>query len=413
MTLYTVIKFYAMKTSSTLSDTDLCVMCGMCLPQCPTYQLYQSETESPRGRIALMQAIDQGRIVADSNTLTHIDHCLGCLNCQTICPSRVPYGRLIDEFRSRYETEIAKPATARWLLRKVASKHGLRHYVSALNLPLVKPLIRGLSAISGRRQTGVDAVLGQRASSLKQFYPAQTRAVQGEVRLFSGCVGTLADSLTLRDAAYLLNQLGFNVQLAAEHPCCGALHQHNGQTSLATRLLTQVEQSLDNQTETPLLFFSPACGQQLRQSESLQAVDARQFILQQLKQQNCTFNPLEKAVALHESCSHRNMSPQRTLNRDLLQLIPQLELIESSSPSLCCGAGGLQGINYPQQGQALAEQKARSFALEQTELLLSDNIGCSLHMKTALRRYNKSIEVIHPISLLARQLVCSNEPAAS
>jgi glycolate oxidase iron-sulfur subunit len=47
-----------MKTSSTLSDTDLCVMCGMCLPQCPTYQLYQNEAESPRGRIALMQAID-------------------------------------------------------------------------------------------------------------------------------------------------------------------------------------------------------------------------------------------------------------------------------------------------------------------------------------------------------------------
>ncbi len=401
-----------MKTSSTLSDTDLCVMCGMCLPQCPTYQLYQSETESPRGRIALMQAIDQGKITADSNTLTHIDHCLGCLNCQTICPSRVPYGRLIDEFRSRYEADIAKPATARWLLRNVASNHGLRHYASALNMPLVKLLMRGLSAISGGHQPAVEALLGQRASSLKQFYPAQTETPQGEVRLFSGCIGTLADSTTLRDAAQLLNQLGFNVQLPAEQPCCGALHQHNGQTTPASQLLSQTQQLLGSETDdSPLLFFSPACGQQLSQSKSLQAVDARQFILRQLKQQSCTFKPLEKAVALHESCSHRNMSPQRTLNHDLLQLIPQLELLESSSPSLCCGAGGLQGINYPQQGEALAEQKASSFALDQVELLISDNIGCSLHMKTALRRYNKSIEVIHPISLLARQLVCNNEPA--
>lgn len=400
-----------MKTSSTLSDTDLCVMCGMCLPQCPTYQLYQSETESPRGRIALMQAIDQGKIAADSKTLTHIDHCLGCLNCQTICPSRVPYGRLIDEFRQLYGADIAKPATARWLLRQIASSHGLGRYASALNIPLLKPLIKGLSAISGGHQAAVDALLGQPSSSLKAFYPAQTRTIQGEVRLFSGCVGTLADSVTLRDAVQLLNQLGFNVHIPTEQSCCGALHQHNGQTTLASQLLQQTQQLPGNNSESPLLFFNPACGQQLNKSASLRTMDARQFILQQLRLQSCTFKPLDKAVALHESCGHRNLSPQRTINRDLLQLIPQLEVIESSSPSLCCGAGGIQGLNYPQQGQALAEQKAASFALDQLELLISDNIGCSLHMKTALKRYNKSIEVIHPISLLARQLVCSNKPA--
>lgn len=398
-----------MKTSSTLSDTDLCVMCGMCLPQCPTYQLYQSEAESPRGRIALMQAIDQGRINTDSKTLTHIDHCLGCLNCQTICPSRVPYGRLIDEFRQQYDAEIAKPATARWLLRQIASSHGLGRYASALNIPLARPLARGLSAISGRHPSGIDALLDQPTNSLKPFYPAQTGNVQGEVRLFSGCVGTLADSTTLRDAALLLNQLGFNVRIPTAQSCCGALHQHNGQPTPANELLSQAQQLLGNDSESPLLFFSPACGQQLGKSESLQAVDARLFILQQLRQQNCTFAPPEKPVALHESCGHRNLSPQRTLNLELLELIPQLEIIEPSNPSLCCGAGGFQGLNYPEQGRALAEQKAASFKLQQAELLISDNIGCSLHMKTALRRYNKSIDVIHPVSLLARQLVSNSQ----
>lgn len=398
-----------MKTSSTLSDTDLCVMCGMCLPQCPTYQLYQSEAESPRGRIALMQAIDQGNISADDKTLTHIDHCLGCLNCQTICPSGVPFGSLIDEFRQQYDADIAKPAMARWLLRQIASSHGLGRYASALNIPLVKPLARGLSAISGRHPPGIDALLDQQTNSLKPFYPAQAATVQGEVSLFSGCVGMLADSSTLRDAAQLLNQLGFNVHIPTEQPCCGALHQHNGQTTLASQLLKRTQQLLGDNNQAPLLFFSPACGSQLGKSESLQTMDARQFILQQLQRQNYSFRPLDKAVALHESCGHRNMSPHRTLNRELLELIPRLEVIEPSNPSLCCGAGGLQGLNYPEQGQALAEQKAASFELQQTELLISDNIGCSLHIKTALRRYNKLIEVIHPVSLLARQLISNSQ----
>jgi glycolate oxidase iron-sulfur subunit len=308
-----------------------------------------------------------------------------------------------------YGADIAKPASSRWLLKQTASAHGLSRYASALNIPLVKPLARGLSAISGGHQPAVDALLGQQANPLKAFYPALTETLHGEVRLFTGCVGTLADSGTLQDAAQLLNRLGFNVHIPVEQPCCGALHQHNGRQTQASQLLQQIQQRPDNESEAPLLFFSPACGHQLSKSESLQAVDARQFILQQLQQQGCTFRPLEKAIALHESCGQRNMSPQRTLNRELLQLIPQLEVIESTNPSLCCGAGGLQGVNYPEQGQALAEQKASSFSLEQAELLISDNIGCSLHMQTALRGYNKSIEIIHPISLLARQLVSRNQ----
>ena len=95
--------------SKIMSDTDLCVMCGMCLPQCPTYQLYQTETESPRGRIALIQSIEKGHLKADANTLLHIDHCLGCLNCETICPSYVPYGEIIDEFRQKYHKQLSKP----------------------------------------------------------------------------------------------------------------------------------------------------------------------------------------------------------------------------------------------------------------------------------------------------------------
>ena len=68
-----------------LKATDRCVMCGMCLPHCPTYQLSRDEGESPRGRIALIQGLASGRLALNERLEAHLDRCLGC----RAMPSRV------------------------------------------------------------------------------------------------------------------------------------------------------------------------------------------------------------------------------------------------------------------------------------------------------------------------------------
>lgn len=396
-----------MKNPSELSDTDLCVMCGMCLPNCPTYQLYQTETESPRGRIALIQAIDQQKATADAKALLHIDHCLSCLNCETICPSKVPYGKIIDEFREQYNSSIKKSYISRTVLKQSTKANGLDALLRIANKPIIKQVLRlGPSSLKS-----VTSNITEDRQEIKTFYAglySKPENRRGEVTLFTGCIGKTSDYNSVKDAVLILNKLGFDVSIPEQQYCCGALHQHNGQQKQAHQLLKENQRQLEQLKPDVILFFSPACGESLQQTQNLTVLDIRSFILNELQQQSLIFKKPDQAVALHESCSHRNRLKLKTLNFDLINCVPDVQIIESNNPSLCCGSSGIQSLDYPEQSQALLHGKLKSFDLTQTNILISDNIGCSLHIKSAISGYNPNIEVMHPVSFLARQLTVTH-----
>ena len=65
-----------------------CIHCGMCLPTCPTYDETKLERNSPRGRIALMRSIAEGRLEVTQAFGRELYFCLGCLTCETVCPAQ-------------------------------------------------------------------------------------------------------------------------------------------------------------------------------------------------------------------------------------------------------------------------------------------------------------------------------------
>src|SRR5512134_1828702 len=85
---------------ATGADLSQCVRCGLCLQHCPTYVETGLETESPRGRLYLIQALTTGLVEPTENALGHLDQCLQCRNCEAVCPSGVPYGRIMEHARA-------------------------------------------------------------------------------------------------------------------------------------------------------------------------------------------------------------------------------------------------------------------------------------------------------------------------
>src|SRR4029079_7832172 len=84
-----------------------CVHCGFCLAVCPTYQLLGDELDSPRGRIYLMKQVMEGAPVTEKTQL-HLDRFLTCRACETVCPSGVRYGRLVDIGRGIVEKKVGR-----------------------------------------------------------------------------------------------------------------------------------------------------------------------------------------------------------------------------------------------------------------------------------------------------------------
>ncbi|MEW5755227.1 MAG: (Fe-S)-binding protein [Pseudomonadota bacterium] len=403
-----------------LKAADQCVMCGMCLPACPTYQLRLNEAESPRGRISLIQALLRHKLELDATLSQHLDTCLTCRACEAICPSGVQYGRLIDGARIMQREAGKKPD---WrmekLLETTATPEKLRSAGKMLRLAQLSgadKLLRAGLSLAGKEDLWREVVPTKLPAyqPWQERYPAQGEK-QGTVALFTGCIADLVDQQTLRDTITLLTRCGYEVSIPQAQTCCGALHTHAGDIERGRHLARQNLAAFDSNAVDAIVFAATGCGAHLIDYGRFQQDDARAgafaaktmdalSFLQKHGAGKLTFKPLPKRIAVHTPCTQRNVLKQAKLPFALLGNIPAAELIALPGNEVCCGAAGSYMLEHPQNAGALREKKLQALAEVRPDILVTSNIGCSLHLQAGLKQQGIELEIIHPLSLLARQL---------
>jgi glycolate oxidase iron-sulfur subunit len=409
---------------------DTCVHCGFCLSTCPSYRIIGKETDSPRGRIYLMDAINEGKIDLNDTTVEHFDSCLGCLACVSTCPSGVQYDKLISATRPQVERNYNRNLGDKIIRQLIFSLFPYPNRLRPLLIPLLVYQKLGIQSII--RKTGILKKISPRLSAMDSILPEvklsgfvepmyEVIPAQGKKRyrvgVILGCVQRLFFSDVNAATIRVLTANGCEVVIPKNQGCCAALPEHQGQSHQAQTLAKQMIDSFSNTGVDAIIINAAGCGHTLKEyghileNDPEYAQSAKQFankvkdVQEFLAKVGLTakLSPLgDKNIKLvYQDACHLLHGQQISLEpRQILKQIPGVELKEPIDAALCCGSAGVYNMLQPETAEELGDQKVTNLLNTGAEIIASPNPGCSLQIKKHLKLQGKDINLLHPMELL-------------
>jgi glycolate oxidase iron-sulfur subunit len=386
-----------------LSDDDLstCVHCGLCLDACPTFRVTGLETESPRGRLYLMTQWKRGTLAFEEEQVRHIDLCLGCRTCEAVCPSGVPYGRIIEAGRAEVE-RLRRPSPKR-TLSKLALRQLLAH---PTRLRAAGAATRAAQALkltsvvrSGRQLPRLQPQFRRPAGDVAPAIgPRKHR-----VAFLVGCVMPILFPQSHEAAVKLLQLAGCEVWFPPGERCCGALFAHNGDLESAERLRDANTRTYLAGDFDALVVDSAGCGAHLK--DFYPALKGRVKDITEWLAEIGLPEPKKEInvrVTYQDACHLAHAQRIKQQPRELIRSLPGVELVEMRHPEICCGAAGLYSTLEPAMSNRILQEKLDDLSGTRAEIVVSANPGCQMQLTAGLRSSGSKMRVEHITELLAR-----------
>lgn len=403
-------------------DTGACVHCGLCLPSCPTYLVTGDETESPRGRVLLLNqlwdAVNAGD-AADPGAVRAVDSCLDCRACEEVCPAHVPVGHAVEAFR-------AWAVQAGRVRRPLAARQAARYFGAESGLLRFQRLMRWAERPAGRIVLRASARLGGTVGAASRLSAGLPRPVGrqlahervrlgGEgprVALFYGCVMDSVYQATAGHAADLLRLSGYRVVAAPNQVCCGALHTHVGDPAQARGWARRNVSAFAAAGAEEVAVTAAGCGAALKEYGNLLGEEepsaresAQRFqetvrdVAELLALDQRPPLPVRAQVAtVHDACHLAHAQGIRREVRDLLRWAGY-ELVDMPDADVCCGSAGLYNLTHPRMAAALQRRKVGSIP-RAADVVATSNPGCLFQIQAGLREAGRATPVAHWVDLV-------------
>ncbi|UOF90269.1 (Fe-S)-binding protein [Fodinisporobacter ferrooxydans] len=406
---------------------SVCVHCGFCLEVCPTYQQLGDENQSPRGRVYLIKSASEGLLPLDESVIDPVFQCLDCRACETVCPSGVQVGALIEEARG--QVFYAEPAKG---MKGAVQKLFLRGIFPHPNrLKMVGKLTRfyqksGLQAVS--RKSGLLKILPKQLREMEAILPEvpatsaldslperipQRGDKKATAALFTGCVMDVVFSDINRATARVATHNGLEVIVPKQQICCGALQVHAGDREQARQMAKHnIDVFLASDADY-IVINAAGCGAALKEypelfrddpfyHEKAEQFSARVRDISELLVE-VGFEPpqaeVKRTITYHDACHLCHAQKVRSQPRQILRSIPGVTLVEMPNSDRCCGSAGIYNITHPDMAGQLLERKMDDVP-EGVECIAMGNPGCMMQIMVGVHRRETDLDVLHTIEIL-------------
>ncbi len=397
---------------------DACVHCGFCMQACPTYLALGDENDSPRGRLVLMRALLEGDVTSDDPSLaTHIDQCLGCRACETVCPSGVPYGALLEATRATMNTSGGRgiPRVGRIILGVFA-----RRRLLALALGLARVMralgVAGLLArLPGRVGFAAAMLASSDSSGRRRAYTSRGEGTRGTVALLTGCVMQGLFAETNHATARVLARNGYRITDVPDQRCCGALHAHAGDLEGARSLARANIAAFERAMPDHIAVNAAGCGAMLKDYAHILQDDpawhARAMIIaarsQDVSELLAAAGPAPAdaggptlRVAYDAPCHLLHAQRVHAAPLATLGAATGVALVPLADADQCCGGAGIYNLLHPDVSAAVLDAKLNRIEEAQVTVVATGNPGCLMQIGAGLRRRGSRVRVLHPVDLL-------------
>ena len=410
------------------ADMYRCVHCGLCLSSCPTYGVTGLEMESPRGRIALMKAVNEGRVGISDRIVSHWEACLNCRACEAVCPSGVPYGRMMERTRAQVRSHGKQSEgvrrMSRWFLRGALPRPGLLRFGAQI-LKIYQHL--GIQRLL--RATGLTRLLPRNLAQLESQLPTMSGRFFGpsrrnflpegeeprmKVALLSGCVMPLMQAGTMNATVRVLVRNGCEVAVPLRQGCCGALNLHAGDLETGRAMARRNIDAFLNSGAERIVTCSAGCGSTMKEYEDLlkddpayaekarhaseMTRDITEFLMELPFRRPMAH--LGRQVTYQDPCHLAHAQRISAAPRAILQSINGVHLVEMENPAMCCGGAGVYSAVQPTLSRRILSRKVEAIVETEAEETITANPGCMLQLEQGLRSAGHNTPVRHVVDLL-------------
>jgi glycolate oxidase iron-sulfur subunit len=373
-----------------------------------------------------MRAVAEGRLPNDSTSFErHIDRCLGCRACESVCPAGVEYGQLFEAGRA--ELFGSKRKLGNSLLKLILDKIWLHPRRLKLAFALCR-LLRdagiarlllklGLPKLISKRLEFALALLESSSGRMGNAKPTATakipaRQTQSSAMLFAGCVGEGLFSRVNDATERVLKVNGIATSRPKDQVCCGALHAHAGDLDGARKLARQNIGAFGD-SNLSIVTNAGGCGAMLTTYHHLLADDetfrdrAKKFssrvrdvssLLEKDTVRGCA--SAGNRVSYDASCHLMYGQHAAGTSLEMLCSIPNLDFVPLQSPERCCGGAGIYNLLEPDLSERVLAEKLADIRQSGAEVVATGNPGCQMQIAAGALLSGMKVRVCHPIELL-------------